>query len=63
MIVPVLIGAAEHEHGVRRLFKALRHEVPGPEATAARLGIPAGKLVAQTYRVNYAPHIGRAFRS
>jgi elongation factor G len=59
LIVPVLIGAAEHEHGVRRLFKALRHEVPGPEVTAKRLGIPDGKLVVQNYRINYAPHVGK----
>jgi elongation factor G len=59
LIVPVLIGAAEHEHGVRRLFKALRHEVPGPEVTVGRLGIPAGKLAAQVLRVAYAPHVGK----
>jgi elongation factor G len=59
LIVPVLIGAAEHGHGVRRLLKALRHEVPTPDVTATRLNIPAGRLVAQTYRVNYAPHVGK----
>ena len=59
LIVPVMIGAAEHEHGVRRLLKALRHEVPDANVTADRLGIPAGKLVAQVMRVIYAPHIGK----
>jgi elongation factor G len=59
LIVPVLIGAAEHEHGVRRLLKALRHEVPMPDVTAARLNVPAGRLVVQTYRVNYAAHVGK----
>ena len=59
LIVPVLIGAAEHEHGVRRLMKALRHEVPTAAKTAERLGIPAGQLVAQIYKIDYAPHIGR----
>ena len=42
LIVPVFIGAAEHEHGVRRLMKALRHEAPTAETTANRLGIPRG---------------------
>ena len=59
LIVPVLIGAAEHENGVRRLLKALRHEVPSPEVTAARLQIPEGKLVAQVLRITYAPHVGK----
>lgn len=59
LIVPVMIGAAEHEHGVRRLLKALRHEVPDANVTADRLGIPTGKLVAQIMRVIYAPHIGK----
>src|SRR6266850_2433942 len=30
LIVPVLLGSAERDHGVLRLWKALRHEVPGP---------------------------------
>ena len=59
LIVPVLIGAAEHEHGVRRLMKLLRHEVPTVEKTAARLGIPDTPLAAQIYKVDYAPHIGK----
>lgn len=59
LIVPVMIGAAEHGHGVRRLMKALRHEVPPPSATADRLGIPAGALVAQIFKTVYAPHVGK----
>jgi elongation factor G len=39
LLVPVLFGAAEHENGVRRLWKALRHECPFPAVTAARLGL------------------------
>lgn len=38
-IVPVLMGSAEHDNGVRRLLKALRHDVPDVKATAARLGV------------------------
>lgn len=39
LIVPVLIGAAATDHGVRRLLKALRHEVPNNQITAERCGI------------------------
>ena len=28
LVVPVLIGSAEGDNGVRRLLKALRHDVP-----------------------------------
>ena len=43
LITPVLLGAAESGSGVARLLKALRHEVPDVAATAARLGLAAGK--------------------
>ena len=35
--VSVLFGSASSSWGVRRLLKALRHEAPGPQATANRL--------------------------
>jgi elongation factor G len=38
LICPVLLGSAARENGVLRLMKALRHEAPGVEATAKRLG-------------------------
>jgi elongation factor G len=57
---PVLLGAAEKQHGVLRLWKALRHDVPGPEATVARLGItPEGEPVAQVFRTIHAGHGGK----
>ena len=59
LIVPVLIGAAEHDHGVRRLLKALRHEVPDVEATANRQEMPKDGTVAQIFKVTYAPHVGK----
>ncbi len=59
LIVPVMIGAGEHDHGVRRLMKALRHEVPDASVTADRLGIPAGETVAQIFDIQYAPHVGK----
>ena len=41
LVVPVLIGSAEGDNGVRRLLKALRHDVPEVAAAAARAGIDA----------------------
>ena len=37
--VSVLFGSASSSWGVRRLLKALRHEVPGAEAASSRLGV------------------------
>jgi len=37
--VSVLFGSAVSSWGVRRLLKAMRHEVPGPQAAADRLGV------------------------
>lgn len=60
LIVPVLFGSAEQGHGITRLWKALRHEAPGPEATAARLGVPEGEgLAASVIRTYHAPHTGK----
>ena len=38
-IVPVFLGSAQLDHGVRRLWKALRHETPAVASTAARFGL------------------------
>lgn len=57
---PVLIGAAERRHGVLRLWKALRHDVPAPQETAARRGIaPEGEPIAQVFRTVHAGHGGK----
>ena len=37
--VSVLFGSASSSWGVRRLLKAMRHEVPTPQSTADRLGV------------------------
>lgn len=59
-IVPVFLGAAAADHGVRRLWKALRHEAPGAAETAARLGIePGADTVAQVIKTYHAPHTGK----
>ncbi len=59
LIVPVLLGAADRENGVRRLLKAMRHEVPGPGETADRLGLPASQPLGQVYKINYVQHVGK----
>lgn len=43
LIVPVLLGSAEHGNGIMRLLKALRHEAPGVADTARRLKIENAK--------------------
>ncbi|MGD0864931.1 MAG: elongation factor G [Rhizomicrobium sp.] len=59
-IVPVLIGSAEGDNGVRRLLKALRHEVPGVEATCARLGLKThGEAVVQILKTYHSSHGGK----
>ena len=60
LIVPVFLGAATQDYGVRRLWKALRHETPGPAETAARLGIaPEGEPLAQVFKTYHLPHTGK----
>ncbi len=59
-IVPVFLGAAAADHGVRRLWKALRHEAPGAVETAARLGVePSADTMAQVIKTYHAPHTGK----
>ena len=41
-VVPILIGTAEQEHGVRRLLKAMRHEIPSAGVAAERAGVDPG---------------------
>ncbi|MGE0260688.1 MAG: elongation factor G [Alphaproteobacteria bacterium] len=60
LIVPVFVGAAGQDYGVRRLWKALRHETPQPTETAARLGIaPQGEPLAQVFKTYHLPHTGK----
>jgi len=60
LIVPVFLGAAAADHGVRRLWKALRHETPGAAETASRLGVtPGADTVAQVIKTYHAPHTGK----
>lgn len=56
-IVPVFFGSAEHDNGIRRLWKALRHETPEPSVTAQRLGIE--NTTAQVFKTLHAGHMGK----
>jgi elongation factor G len=59
-IVPVFLGSGLADYGVRRLWKALRHETPSPQETASRLGIAAeGEPLAQVIKTYHLPHTGK----
>src|SRR6266404_4764201 len=59
-VVPVFLGSALADYGIRRLWKALRHETPTPRETAARLGIaPEGEPLAQVIKTYHLPHTGK----
>ncbi len=59
-VVEVLLGAAEHGNGIRRLWKTLRHDTPTAAATAARHGIaPEGGPLAQVFKTTHAGNAGR----
>lgn len=56
-IVPVFLGSAENGSGVRRLLKAMRHELPRLDAAAQRTGADGkSALVLKT------KHVGQAGR-
>ncbi len=60
IIAEVLFGAAEHRQGIRRLWKALRHDAPSPAETARRHGIePEGEALAQIFKTIHAGHAGK----
>jgi elongation factor G len=61
LIVPVFLGAGQQDHGVRRLWKALRHETPAAATTAERLGFNAAarESVAQVVKTYFPPHTGK----
>jgi elongation factor G len=60
VIVEVLLGSADRGGGVRRLWKALRHDGPDPLATAAERGVePDGEPLVQIFKTVYAAHTGK----
>jgi elongation factor G len=59
-VIEVLLGSAENAGGVRRLWKALRHDTPMATETAARKGIePDGPPLAQVFKTVHAGHTGK----
>ncbi len=60
LIVPVLFGSAAHDHGIQRLLKTLRHDVPDVAATAKRLKINGkGEPLARVFKTVHASHTGK----
>lgn len=59
-IMPVMMGSAGQMFGIRRLLKALRHEVCGVKQTVARLN-GKGLDSTQLYLIKnrYLPHVGK----
>lgn len=59
-IVPVFLGSAEHDSGVRRLLKALRHETATVAESAARVGIAGdGEAAVRVFKTFHLPHSGK----
>lgn len=59
LVVPVLFGSALQTHGVLRLLKTLRHDVPPVAAAAGRLGVAPGETVAQVMKTVHTAHGGK----
>ena len=59
LITPVLFGSAERGTGIERLLKALRHESPGIEDTAKRLGLAAKDTTALVLKTFHTAHGGK----
>ena len=59
-VTEVLLGCAERDHGVRRLWKALRHDAPTAALTAERRLVAAeGAPLVQIFRTLNAGHGGK----
>ena len=59
-VIEVLLGSAENAGGVRRLWKALRHDTPTAAETAARKDIVTdGPPLAQVFKTVHAGHTGK----
>ncbi len=60
LIVPVFFGSAESDNGIRRLWKALRHEAPESSVTAKRWGLEiSGEASAQVFKTLHGSQIGK----
>lgn len=60
LLVPVLLGSGEAEHGIRRLLKLIRHECPTHARTMERRGLDTGgSVMAQVFKTQHAAHVGK----
>ncbi|MCB1503667.1 MAG: elongation factor G [Hyphomicrobiaceae bacterium] len=59
LICPVMLGSASHGHGISRLLKALRHEVPFVDATARRLKLETTSQSAFIFKTLHTTHGGK----
>ncbi|MBS8273552.1 elongation factor G [Thalassospira tepidiphila] len=61
LIVPVFFGSAEHDRGIIRLLKALRHEAPCSDVCAHRLGAEPDpdQTILQVFKTVHLSHAGR----
>ncbi|MCJ9429123.1 elongation factor G [Kordiimonas marina] len=59
-IMPVLMGCAHEGYGLRRLMKALRHEMPGFELASTRM-MPkkSRESCAYIFKTRHLPHMGK----
>ena len=59
-VVPVFMGVAEQDMGMRRLLDALKREAPTAENSAERVGIDGdGPPVVQVLKTVHQPHAGK----
>jgi elongation factor G len=57
LVVPAMFGSADGDNGIRRLLKALRHEVPDVAVAAKRLGLKDGsETVVQILKTYNGAH-------
>lgn len=60
LVIPAFLGSATGEGGIFRLLKAIRHEVPGIEATCKRREINRnGELIGQVLKTYHTNHGGK----
>ena len=59
LIVPVFIGSALGDNGVRRLLKALRHEVPEVPLLASRLSVSGSDALLHVLKTYHTNHGGK----
>jgi elongation factor G len=59
LICPVLMGSAETTHGIFRLLKALRHEVPFVASTVKRLKVDGAPSCAYVIKTFHTAHGGK----